>query len=78
MHTVRHYPEMPTLKPSIDEMILNVPREISGVWNDIPGKSHGDILVVEQSVPIVPEIIFGVHRSVVQHSVLPPQDDFVP
>ena len=78
MHTVRHYPEVQTLKSTIDEIFNDVPWEISRIWNDIPGESHGNILVVEQTIPVVPEIIFGVHRSIVQHCVLPPQDDFIP
>ena len=37
------------------------PRKIAGVRNDVPGQGHCDILMVQQTITIVPEIIFGVH-----------------
>ena len=55
-----------------------LPWQISGIWNDIPWEGHGDVLVCDQTVAVVPEVVLGVHAAVVQQSVLPAKNDFVP
>ena len=77
---VRHDPagENEGLINSRPELISGVPGEIARIGYNIPGERHGDILVAEQSIAVVPEIILGVHRSVVQQGILPPEDNFIP
>ena len=57
---------------------VDSPRKIAGIRDDIPRKSHRDILVADQPVAVVPEVVLGVHASIVQQGVLASQDDLIP
>ena len=66
------------LEPTFLYLPTKIPWQISRIRNNIPGQGHGNVLVIHQTIPIVPEIIFSVHRSVVQQGILASQDNFVP
>jgi len=54
------------------------PRQIACIRNDVPRECHRDIFVIYQPIPIIPEIILGIHRSVIQQRILTTQDNFIP
>jgi len=54
------------------------PGKISSIWDDVPGEGHSDIFVANQPIPIVPEVILGVHTAIVKHSILTPKNNLVP
>ena len=39
------------------------PGEISSIWDDVPGEGHGDVLVTDQTISIIPEVVLGVHTK---------------
>jgi len=54
------------------------PGKISSIWDDVPGEGHGDVFVAHQPIPIIPEVILGVHAAIVQHSIFSPENNLVP
>jgi len=54
------------------------PWKVSSIWNDVPGEGHGDVLMVEETISVIPEVILCVHRTVVEEGILTAQDDLVP
>jgi len=54
------------------------PGKISSIWNDVPGEGHGDVFVAHQPIPIIPEVVLGVHAAIVKHSIFTPQNNLVP
>ena len=39
------------------------PRKISSVGYYVPGEGHGDVLVTDQTISIIPEVVLGVHAK---------------
>ena len=39
------------------------PRKISSVGYNVPGEGHGDVLVTDQTISIIPEVVLGVHTK---------------
>jgi len=54
------------------------PGQVTGVRNDVPGQSQCDVLVIQETVSVVPEVVFGVHGPVVEDGILAPLNDLVP
>jgi len=53
-------------------------RETARVGHHVPRQRHGHVLVSDQSIAIVPEVVFGGETLVIQNGVLPSLNDFVP
>merc|ERR1712001_506745 len=54
------------------------PGYVASIWNDIQGQRQGDILMTPEAIAIIPEIIFGVHGSVVEGGIFSALNDLVP
>ena len=79
VHAMGHNPETSKLRKKLCKRSpYSLPRQIACIRNDVPRESHRDIFVIYQPIPIIPEIILGIHRSVIQQRILTTQDNFIP
>ena len=39
------------------------PRKVPSVGYNVPGEGHGDVLVTDQPISIIPEVVLGVHAK---------------